>query len=284
MDFEKEIRVEKKLRTFKGFIPFMTLAAGAVFLTANYFLMLEFEKGLYWLIIPSGLILHAFMITLVHEASHKAITGNLIADSIIANIAAGFVFIPVYAEFFRRYHLLHHAHTNESIDPLWPDEKRWLFENHKRVFVIIELIPVLTTIILIILGEKKRKKVAKGPKVRWGYIGLSVLVSLLIGFLIEPSVLFLVGSVLVAGVVAKVRNWCEHTGLDETKESNTYWFPLGMGIGNHEAHHAHPKISWVTNQYCLWTKKRSTNPIKTTLSMFFNKNHKHYLPKKTKLD
>lgn len=280
MEFEKEIKIENNLRRWSLLIPLITISFAVLLLSILVLFMGEFDKGAHWLIIPSGFVLHAFMIVIVHEGAHKAITGNLYADSLIINIASGLVMIPVYAEFFRRYHLIHHAHTNEEIDPLWPPQKKWLFENHKRIFVVVELIPLLTTIVLLILGEKNNKnKVNKGPHIRWIFVAFSFVITLGVVWLVEPTFLFIVGTVLMAGIVAKIRNWCEHTGLDKTKESNTYWFPLGMGIGNHEAHHAHPKISWITNQYCLFFKKRDTNPIKTMYSMFFNKKHTHYPPK-----
>lgn len=278
MDFEKEIKVEKNLRSVKILIPIITLITGSLLILALYLLMIAFDKGNYWLLLPSGIVLHAVMIVVVHEGAHNAITRNTNMDSVIINILSGIVMIPVYAEFFRKYHLIHHAHTNAPVDPLWPDEKRWLFENHKRIFVIVELIPVLTTIVLLFLGEKKRKKTIRGPKVRWYFMALSVMVSVLVGWFFQPTLMFVVGTVLMAGIVAKIRNWCEHTGRDLSKLSNTYWFPLGMGIGNHEAHHALPRISWVTNQYCLFFKKRDTNPLTTTYGMILDKNHKHYPP------
>lgn len=279
MGFKKEIIVENKLRSWSWIVPVLTITTGGFLLFVLFLFMEGFDKNHFWLIIPSGFVLHAYIIVLVHEGVHRAISGNMLIDSIIINAAVGFVMIPIYAEFFRRYHLIHHAHTNETIDPLWPKEKKWLFENYKRIFVIVELIPILTTIVLLILGEKNRNKEIKGPKIRWHFVLLSMVISFSIAWLIKPTFLFIVGSVLIAGLIAKIRNWCEHTGVDETKESNTYWFPLGMGIGNHEAHHAHPKISWITNQYCLLFKKRDTNPVKTIYRMLFNKNHKHYLPK-----
>lgn len=277
--FEKEVNLERKLRRWSWFIPVITLLTGAVLLFLLLLFMREFEKGHYWLIIPSGLVLHAFMIVIVHEGAHKSITGYTLVDSLIINVASGIVLIPIYAEFFRRYHLIHHAHTNKALDPLWPQEKKWLFENYRRIFIIVELIPVLTTIVLLILGEKNRSVENKGPKIRWQFVFISLAISVIIVWLAKPSFLFIVGTVLMASMTAKIRNWCEHTGIDENKESNTYWFPLGMGIGNHEAHHAHPKISWITNQYCLLFKIRDTNPIQTVYRMFFYKNHKQYLPK-----
>ena len=108
MELEKEIRVEKSLRSIKPLIPLLTLITGAGLIVVLFYLMTAFDEGYYWVLFASGIVLHAVMIVVVHEGTHLAITRNSRIDSLIINVFSGIVMIPVYAEFFRKYHLIHH--------------------------------------------------------------------------------------------------------------------------------------------------------------------------------
>lgn len=101
-------------------------------------------------------------------------------------------------------------------------------------------------------------------------------ISLLVIWLVQPSIWFVLGSFFVLNIGTTLLHWCEHLGTATDRESNTYWFPLGMGIGNHEAHHHHAHPSWVTLSIGLFYRKRQTNPLKALCGVLFDKDFAHY--------
>ncbi len=276
--FEIEIKTEKRLRKNKWTIPFCTLITA----TALYLLVIccayFFITGFWWTVIPAGILVHSFFIVTVHDASHKAITGSK-WDSLIMNFAAGMMLLPFYAEPFRKYHLVHHSNTNTEIDPLWPELQKKLFHRNRLLYVLCEIVPLAFTLVLILSGEKKRtgKPSVHSPAIRWKYMFFAFVISACVLWVAAPPVWFFAGTLLTVNIVKLLRHWCEHMGDMNGKESNTYWFPLGMGIGNHEAHHRHPHFSWLTMAICLRSHLKDTNPFKAMSSLFFNKKFHHYI-------
>jgi len=171
-----EERAEALLRLSPLAAPAITLlVAGTLYAGIGVCLRL-FQSGYQSVAILSGLLLHAYVIVVVHDGAHRAITRTR-ADSLLMNVGAGLVLLPFYAEPFRRYHLIHHGHTNEPVDPLWPPLKS---------------------------------------------------------------------------------------------------FPLGMGIGNHEAHHQHPGFSWVSMAFGLARRPKDTDPLRTVWWMLRCPDYRHY--------
>lgn len=74
----------------------------------------------------------------------------------------------------------------------------------------------------------------------------SIIVSAYIIFLFRTPLFFVLGNFAFMTSIGAIRYWGKHMGIEDGKESNTHWFPLGMGIGNHEAHHFFPNLSWLT--------------------------------------
>lgn len=274
LDFTKEIYIEQQLRKQPWLIPFVTLIAAVVLYAGLYWCMIGFKHKHYWTIVPAGIIAHAFIILVVHYGSHKAIT-QTVFDRFIMNLGTAVVFLPFYAEFFRKYHLTHHANTNTEVDPLWPPVKKKIFESNRALYILGSFVPFLFTVFLLMAGEEKRKNV-KMPSVKFAYFILSTIFSVLLIVLIQPPLFFVLGTVYFLNIVASLRHWCEHIGHHQEKESNTYWFPLGMGIGNHEAHHHHPHFSWFTMMLGLFYRKKDTNPIKAFYGIAFDKDMVHY--------
>ena len=112
----------------------------------------------------------------------------------------------------------------------------------------------------------------------------ATLLSVLVVWLVQPSIWFFLGSLFVLNIGTTLRHWCEHLGTAKDRESNTYWFPLGMGIGNHETHHHHAHLSWLTLSIGLMYRKRQTNPLKALLGVMFDKNFGHYRARVTTLE
>jgi fatty acid desaturase len=281
MKFDREIRIEKYLRSHKWIIPTATSITAIGLYAAIYLCMVGYQHNHYWTIIPAGIFAHAFLIITVHEGAHKAITRSRF-DYFIMNAGAVAIFIPFYAEPFRKYHLTHHANANTIVDPLWPKFKSEMYEKRRWLYMICECIPILFTFILVTSGEKevKNKETAsltiKQPTVRKHYLLLAILASLILIIYLMPPVGFVLGSLFILNLTGVLRHWCEHMGADNEKESNTFWFPLGMGIGNHEAHHLYPHFSWLTMMIGLNFRTKDTNPCKAIYGLLFKKDYAHY--------
>jgi len=279
-EFNLEIKIEKKLRAYPWIVPIACIVTAGLLFYGIYLCMLGFQQHYYWTIIPAGLMVHAFFIVTVHDGSHKAITRTKL-DYLFMNLGASLMFLPFYGELFRKYHLIHHANTNSEIDPLWPDFKKSLYSKKRPLYILCELIPLAFTLILLLSGKKEylkksKRYVVKQPSVRIPYMVLSFLISVALAWWTSPPLAFIVGTLLSVNIFKLLRHWCEHMGTEKEKESNTYWFPLGMGIGNHEAHHKFPHFSWLTMMIGLYFRKTDTNPFKALYGILFIKSFSYY--------
>ncbi len=275
--FDKEIKIEKYLRHYKWLVPLVTLLAAGLLYTGIYWCVAGFRAGYYFTVIPAGILAHAFMIITVHDGAHKALTRTA-ADRLIMNLGASLILIPFYAEPFRKYHLTHHANTNTAVDPLWPEFKREMYKRRRWLYLICECIPILFTMVLVLSGKQKQnaRVVLKQPKVKAKYMIAAILFSLALIVWVKPPALFVVGLLFILNLTGALRHWCEHMGIERNKESNTFWFPLGMGIGNHEAHHLYPHFSWLTMMIGLFSRKRDTNPVKALRALLVDCDFVHY--------
>src|SRR6185295_14504714 len=121
-NFHFELNLEDSLRKLPWLIPFISLGTGALLFTGIIICLNYFNKGIYWTIIPAGLLAHAFFIVIVHDGAHKSITRTK-ADRLIMNLGSAMMLLPFYGEPFRKFHLIHHGNTNTEVDPLWPPSK-----------------------------------------------------------------------------------------------------------------------------------------------------------------
>jgi fatty acid desaturase len=262
-----EERTEAFLRRFPCAIPALTLLTAAALYAAIGGCLSLYRSGISAVVVLSGLLVHAFMIVLVHDGAHRAITGTR-ADSLLMNLGCGLLLLPFYGELFRRYHLIHHAHTNESGDPLWPSFKKRMYVEHRGLYMLAELVPFVFTVLALATGAPREpSRRARGPRVRPWFMALSLAVAAGIAWWVRPPGPFLVWTVLCANAWNVLRHWCEHVGFDPGKDSNTYRFPLGMGIGNHDAHHRHPGFSWISMAVGLTRRPKDTGPLRTVWAM-----------------
>jgi fatty acid desaturase len=271
---DTEAKIESVLRKLPWAIPVITFSVAILLMLCIYGCMMIFIKGYYGIVIVSGILYHSVMIITVHDGAHKSITRGRWDRAIIA-FFGGVLLIPFYPEPFRKYHLMHHADTNGESDPLWPELKKKLFLYNRFLYVLAELFP-FGFLIVSLFSNKKEKKTFKIIKISLLWMSFSFVISLLTYYLLQPNLWFLGISVFMGLLVAKLRHWCEHIGTNSEKESNTYWFPLGMGIGNHETHHAHPNYSWISLSLGLYKREKSTNPLKALFQILFNQNLAHY--------
>lgn len=275
---QMEERAEKFLRAHNWLVGLITLITVGLLVTGIYFCMQGFKNGHYWTIVPSAILAHAYFVIVIHDGAHKAITRTA-ADHVFSNLFSGFLLLPFYPEPFRKYHLLHHGHTNKETDPLWAPVKANLYKKNRYLYIICQMLPLAFTVVVLINSEKYRKKnkiVLKGPGIRWYYVLLAFAASAVTIWFVQPPVWFVIGTLFCLSALGAIRHWCEHMGTDMSRESNTYWFPLGMGVGNHDYHHDHPNYSWISLMLGLYGRKRDTNPFKTLYGILFVRSFAHY--------
>ncbi len=280
LDIEREKKIERYLRNRPWLLYLSTFLMASLFYFGIYVCLIYFNEGYYIALIPSGLFAHSFFVITMHDGVHKAITKTKF-DHFIMNFCSGLIILPFYTELFKRYHLIHHAHTNEDVDPLWSDNKKRLFEERRLLYAFLQCLPFAFNL-AILFGYKKRlqKKPVNAPKVNPYYMLLSVVIATSIILLIQPSFWFIFGTLTMMTTLGAFRYWGEHMGIAKNKESNTHWFPLGMGIGNHEVHHFRPGYSWLTLSLGMFYRKMDTNPLKSFYRILTDKSFHHYKPKK----
>ena len=91
--------------------------------------------------------------------------------------------------------------------------------------------------------------------------------------LVVPALTLLAAGGLYAGIAA-----CLHfyeKGVCAIVALSGRRFPLGMGIGNLDAHHRHPGFSWTSMAVGLALRPRDTDPLRTVWAML---RHPEYVP------
>lgn len=274
-----EFQLEQSLRRRSWLIPTVSFLAAVGLYGCIGQLMHQFEAGHYWVVLFSGMLAHAFFIVVVHDGAHKSITRGKL-DRIIMNIGSGLMLMPFYAEPFRKFHLIHHSNTNTDVDPLWPDTKKKLYDNHRFFYLLCTMIPLLFTLYLIVTQQRKVKKmnrVVMSPRMNFYHIAWSSVISGVVIYLARPSLAFVLCTLLVLNMFSVLRHWCEHLGYNNEHESNTFWFPMGMGIGNHDVHHHVPHLSWFTLWLGLWKRPKTTSVFRAIYGVLFDKKFEHYM-------
>ncbi|MFH7001967.1 fatty acid desaturase [Flavobacterium bizetiae] len=276
----KEISIEKKLRKRTFLIPFATILCASILLFGIGYCMHLFQQGHYWAFVPAGFFAHSFLIITVHDGSHKAITKTKY-DRLIVNISSALIFIPFYGEHYRKYHLIHHGYTNTDLDPLASPLLKNLYHKNRYLYILMETIPILYTSYLIFDFNKREntQKVTNAIQINKTFFILSICLSIIWFIVIKPPFYFVLLTLLLLNLISVVRNWCEHMGTSLEHKTNTYWFPMGFGIGNHDVHHQHPNLSWLTLKIGLMKRKKNANPLKTLKGILFDKKFTFYKAK-----
>jgi fatty acid desaturase len=274
----REFQIEQSLRKFPWLIPLATLLVSALLYWSQGYFMRWFEAGHYWVVLFSGMIAHGFFIMMVHDGAHKSITRTW-ADRYLMNLGAGLMLMPFYAEPFRKFHLIHHSNTNSDIDPLWSDTKKILYEKHRWLYVICSMVPLMFTLYSVLTQQRKIKKLKRkvmSPKLNLYHMAWATGVSAAVIYWTQPSLAYVLSTLLVLNAFAVLRHWCEHVGYNNEHESNTFWFPFGMGVGNHDVHHHVPNLSWLTLSIGLWSRAKTTSVPRALYGVLFDPNFEHY--------
>lgn len=276
--FARERQIESFLRRNGWLLSIITLLTAGSLYAGIGCCMQVFLEGHYWAIIPAGLLAHAFFVITMHDGAHKALTRTNL-DYMIMNVCSGLIVLPFYTELFKKYHLLHHGNTNTVDDPLWSPFKEKMFKERRYLYAILQCIPFAFNLAVILSYNKERgNQKSNQANLNKSQMLVSFIVACAVIYIVQPPLWFVLGSFVVMTSLGAVRYWGEHMGTIEGKESNTHWFPLGMGIGNHDVHHHHPGYSWLTLTIGLWFRKKDTNPIKSLYGILFLKSFKHYKP------
>jgi len=279
----REANIEARLRKTKVLIPVASLCVAAALYGAILLCLQGFAGGHHWTVIPAAFLAHAFFIVVVHDGAHKSITRTK-ADRLLMNLGASLMLLPFYAEPFRKYHLVHHVTANTADDPLWSDVKKDMYENRRPLYLLCQLIPILFTAYVLMRPNKsvKQEKKKSRPSVNIFYLSASILISAALIYFFQPPLFFVLGTLFILNFLSAVRHWCEHMGMEDGRESNTFWFPLGMGIGNHDVHHDHPSYSWLTLSVGLLYRKKDTNPFLTVKNILTKRSFRHFQYVKSK--
>lgn len=277
MNYEEVI--ESKFRKFPWWVPVFTgVLASCLYVFLLYFHQIFISGGV-WILPISGLFLHSWMILLVHEGTHRNLTRSKF-DRWVLNLASAFVFLPFYGEPFRLSHLKHHAKTNLPDDPLWPRWKLELFRKNRIFYVLLEFLPLVSSIFSLFwkptsaADGKDNKPVFS--KENFFFLLLSCIVSGILFYWLRPDLWFIFGTFFFANFWGCFRHWCEHTGYSKERESNTFYFPLGFGIGNHEIHHENPNLSWLSLALGLRKRKKNISIFECFFGLCFSKKYIHY--------
>ncbi|TGM96160.1 fatty acid desaturase [Leptospira dzoumogneensis] len=277
MNYEEVM--ESRFRNFPWWIPVFTgILASCLYVFLLYFHEI-FISGRIWILPISGLFLHSWMILLVHEGTHRNLTRSKF-DRWILNLASAFVFLPFYGEPFRASHLKHHAKTNLPDDPLWPRWKLELFKKNRILYVLLEFLPLVSNIFSL-FWKSSSEVTAKDKKPVFSketlfFLLLSFSVSGILFYWFRPDLWFIFGTFFFANFWGCFRHWCEHTGYSDKRESNTFYFPLGFGIGNHEIHHENPNLSWLSLSLGLRKRKKNISIFECFAGICFSKKYIHY--------
>jgi hypothetical protein len=135
----------------------------------------------------------------------------------------------------------------------------------------LDVVPMLLTFVCPAEG------VPKGG-VEKRYLAAGLATSAVVVLAVRPPIGFVVGAILSLYFWASVRDWCEHFGDREDGFANTYWFPLGMGIGNHAAHHRHPGLSWIAMALGLRKRTKDSSVLRAAYRMAKDRRFRHYGP------
>jgi fatty acid desaturase len=275
-NYKFELELEKRLRKKKWLIPTFGILMSIVLITLVWMSLFLFNKGYWWVIFPAGLLAHSFFVIALHDAAHKAITRTK-ADRWILNSASGLLILPFFGEVFRNSHLIHHAHSNSENDPLWHENKEFLFKKNRLFYVLCELVPLLFHGFLFLRSRKlqKQRKI-KGPGINLWFVLFATSISVALILVLKPSIWFVLGMIVSLNIFGKLRHWCEHIGTDVNGSNNTFWFPLGLGVGNHDTHHYAPFVSWLALSIGLVKRKKNSNPIYAVYGVLFRKEFRHY--------
>jgi len=211
-----------------------------------------------------GVLVHGLFILLVHEATHGNVFGGR-ADRWLGNAVMGALLLPFMAESYQAQHLVHHQRTNREGDTNWTPLRQRIWRRSRLLYALYELVPVLNNL------DRLRER---WPKER-AQVLLSWAVAALTVVALRPGLVWWLLVVVGLNTINTLRLWAEHYGAWRGRPSNTYWCPLGFGIGNHEVHHRKASVSAAALWLGLWFREKDGSVFTSPLRVFA-KGHGHF--------
>jgi fatty acid desaturase len=179
-----------------------------------------------------GLLVHGLFILIVHECTHGNMFGRPI-DDWIGNGAMGLLLLPFLAGRYQTAHHLHHRRANRTGDTNWTPLRQRLFRRSRWLYALYEMIPVVNNL------DRLRDEVGTG---RHSGVLFAWICAFATYAIFRPPLAYWLLVVIGLNTINALRLWVEHFGHYAGRVSNTYYCPLGFGIGNHEVHHRNPRV------------------------------------------
>jgi len=205
-----------------------------------------------WLTVPIGAAVTFLMFSVLHEATHHAISTDTRLNNAFGHLSQPFVAAYTTFPLIQFIHIEHHRNTNEpkSSDPdAWTSEGPWWQLPFRWATIDVWYMAFY----LRRLGDRPRVEVAVtlgtfvSVAVAVGAIGVT-------GHLDELVVLYLVPQRIGLTILAWWFDYLPHHGLTETQRENKYratrvrvggeaWLtPLFVYQNYHLVHHLHPSV------------------------------------------
>ena len=212
-----------------------------------------------------AVVVHGVFILVVHEATHGNLLGRP-ADDWLGSIASGVLLLPFTAEVFQPVHRVHHFLTNRPGDTNWSPFRQRLFARSRLLYALYELVPVVNCL------DRTR---ARYPRDR-RRVAAAWAAALATWAVLRPPFGYWLLVLVGLNLLTTLRFWIEHFVFASERSSNTYWFPLSFGIGNHEVHHQNPGISALALAIGLWFRAKSHLLPVAPLCVLFSSGYRHF--------
>lgn len=204
-----------------------------------------------WVTIPVDAAVTFWMFTVVHDASHHAISSKRWVNGLFGRLAWFFV-VPIYAfPAFAYIHIEHHRHSNDDAND--PDT----FASHGRSWQL----PFRWALAEVFYGSFYLRRARSRPTteivetvVMFTACVAGLILAIVTGNLWTLAVVFLIPYHVGVVILAWWFDWLPHHGLEDTQRSNRYratrarvgmeWLytPLMLSQNYHLVHHLHPSV------------------------------------------
>lgn len=226
------------------------LLALALFATEVYGVVVG--EWSYWLTVPIGAAVTFLMFSVVHEATHHAISTNTRINNTFGHLAMPFVAGYTTFSFLKFIHIEHHRNTNEpmttdpdnwtSAGPFWQAPLRWATLDFWYLVFYLKRV-----------GDRPRTEVAFAA-LTMAAVVTTATVLMTNGYAAEVIWLYLVPQRVGMLVLAWWFDYLPHHGLTATQREDKYqatrvrvggenWMtPLFVYQNYHLVHHLHPSV------------------------------------------
>jgi fatty acid desaturase len=213
-----------------------------------------------------GVLVHGLFILMVHECTHGNVLGRP-WDDWIGNAAIGMLLLPFLAERYQMVHRVHHQRANQAGDTNWTPFRQRLFRRSRWLYALYELLPIVNNL------DRIRDEVRPGKRSRVLFAWLCAAATYAV---FQPPLLHWVLVVLGVNTINALRLWVEHFGHYRGRVSNTYFCPLGFGIGNHEIHHRHPRIPALVLALGLALRRKDASVLTGVRDLLSDERYAHF--------